>query len=62
MYEAVIQRVKEIGSPGIVMSGGRDEGPLMGNVWPSTQPPGRGSLVRRKDGTQLIQLAYCPPD
>lgn len=62
IYEPVIQRIKEIGSPGLVMSGSRDEGALMGNVRPSTQPPGRGTMVRRKDGVQLVQLAYSPPD
>ncbi len=61
IYEPVMQRIKEIGSPGIVMAGQRDEGALLGNVRPSQQPPGRGTMVRRKDGVQLVQLAYTPP-
>jgi DNA segregation ATPase FtsK/SpoIIIE, S-DNA-T family len=45
----------------LLMSGNREEGPLFGNLRPSTQPPGRGHLVRRADGTQLIQLAWTEP-
>jgi S-DNA-T family DNA segregation ATPase FtsK/SpoIIIE len=43
------------------MSGNREEGPLLGNLRPGAQPPGRGHLVRRSDGTQLIQLAWTEP-
>ena len=34
------------------------EGALFGNLRPSPQPPGRGTLVRRRDGQQLIQTAF----
>jgi S-DNA-T family DNA segregation ATPase FtsK/SpoIIIE len=61
MFESVIQRLRELGSPGILLSGDRDEGPLMGNVRPSSLPPGRGWLVTRRSGAQLIQLANLPP-
>ena len=60
-FEPVLQRLKELGSPGIVMSGDRDEGALVGNVRPSPQPPGRGWMVSRRHGTRLIQLAYLEP-
>jgi len=62
MYEPVIQRLRELASPGIVLSGDRDEGALFGNVRPSTLPPGRGWLVTRREGARLIQLANLPPD
>jgi S-DNA-T family DNA segregation ATPase FtsK/SpoIIIE len=61
MFDPVIQRLRELSSPGLVMSGDRDEGPLLGNVRPSTQPPGRGWLVTRKEGARLIQVAHVPP-
>jgi S-DNA-T family DNA segregation ATPase FtsK/SpoIIIE len=56
-YEPFIQRLREVASPGLVMSGDRDEGPLLGNVRPSSLPPGRGWLVTRRRGPQLVQLA-----
>ncbi|HEY2723583.1 MAG TPA: type VII secretion protein EccCb, partial [Pseudonocardiaceae bacterium] len=60
LYEPVISRLRELSSPGIVMSGSKDEGPLLGNVKPSAMPPGRGTLVGRKAGQQLVQLAWLP--
>ena len=62
MYEPFVQRLKELGSPGLVMSGSRDEGVLLGTVKPSYQPPGRGWLVNRRDGARLVQLAQRPPE
>jgi S-DNA-T family DNA segregation ATPase FtsK/SpoIIIE len=61
MFDPVIQRLKEIGTPGIVLSGDRDEGQLLGSVRPSAQPPGRGYLVGRRGDAQLVQLAWLPP-
>jgi S-DNA-T family DNA segregation ATPase FtsK/SpoIIIE len=61
LYEPVVQRLRELSSPGLVMSGDRDEGPLLGSVRPAALPPGRGWLVTRKEGVRLIQLALPPP-
>ena len=61
LYEPLIARLRELSSPGIVMSGNRDEGPLLGTVKPSAMPPGRGILVGRKVGQQLMQVAWSPP-
>jgi S-DNA-T family DNA segregation ATPase FtsK/SpoIIIE len=61
LYEPIVQRLRELSSPGIVMSGDRDEGPLVGNARPSPMPPGRGWLVTRREGVRLIQLAHLPP-
>jgi S-DNA-T family DNA segregation ATPase FtsK/SpoIIIE len=60
MYEPVIQRLKELSSPGLVMAGDRDEGALLGNVRPAALPPGRGWLVTRREGVRLVQLADLP--
>jgi DNA segregation ATPase FtsK/SpoIIIE, S-DNA-T family len=60
MFEPVIQRLKEIGTPTLVMSGSRDEGTIAGSVKPEPLPPGRGRLVTRRR-TLLIQTAYLPP-
>ncbi|MBT0768128.1 type VII secretion protein EccCa [Kineosporia sp. J2-2] len=61
LYEPVTMALREIGSAGVLLSGQRDEGALLGNVRPSPQPPGRGWLVDRARGTQLVQLAWLPP-
>jgi S-DNA-T family DNA segregation ATPase FtsK/SpoIIIE len=58
MFEPVLQRMRELDAPALLMSGNREEGQLFGNLRPSAQPPGRGTLVRRRDGTQLIQTAW----
>jgi DNA segregation ATPase FtsK/SpoIIIE, S-DNA-T family len=57
MFEPVIQRLREMGSPGLIMSGNRDEGQLLGGVRPSPQPPGRGFFVERRGGSRLVQVA-----
>ncbi|MEJ3742195.1 type VII secretion protein EccCa [Actinomycetes bacterium KLBMP 9797] len=62
LYEPVIQRLRELGSPGLVMSGDQDEGALIGPARPAALPPGRGRLVTRKAGVRLIQLAFLPSD
>jgi S-DNA-T family DNA segregation ATPase FtsK/SpoIIIE len=60
MFEQVIQRMKEIGTPMLIMSGNKDEGILAGTVKPEPLPAGRGRLVTRRN-TRLIQTAYLPP-
>ncbi|MGK5441885.1 type VII secretion protein EccCa [Micromonospora sp. URMC 105] len=61
LYEPVLQRLRELDSPGLLMSGNREEGAVFGTLRPSPQPPGRGTLVRRRDGQQLIQTAWVEP-
>jgi S-DNA-T family DNA segregation ATPase FtsK/SpoIIIE len=61
LFEPVLQRLRELGSPGIIMSGTKDEGPLLGTVKPAPQPPGRGMLVRRRSAPLLVQVAWTPP-
>ena len=61
LYEPVLQRLRELDTPALLMSGNREEGPLFGNLRPSPQPPGRGILIRRRDGQQLIQTAWSEP-
>ena len=61
LFEPLIQRMRETRQPGLVLSGEREEGQLIGQVRPSQQPPGRGTLVSRKHGTILVQTAHIPP-
>jgi ESX secretion system protein EccC len=62
MYDPVLGKLKEIATPGLQGSGSRDEGALIGTVRPSAMPPGRGVLVTRKAGQQLIQVGWIPPE
>jgi S-DNA-T family DNA segregation ATPase FtsK/SpoIIIE len=61
LYEPVIQRLRELSAPGMVMSGSPEEGALIGNVKPVPLPPGRGRLITRREGTRLVQVAHVPP-
>jgi S-DNA-T family DNA segregation ATPase FtsK/SpoIIIE len=59
LFEAVMQQLRDIGSPALIMSGSPDEGGLFGNVKPERLPAGRGRLVSRRQ-VQLIQTAHLP--
>jgi S-DNA-T family DNA segregation ATPase FtsK/SpoIIIE len=61
LYEPAIQTVRELGSPGLVLSGSPDEGPLVGGIRPAPYPPGRGRLVTRDRGVDVVQLAWREP-
>jgi DNA segregation ATPase FtsK/SpoIIIE, S-DNA-T family len=57
MFDQIIQRVREMGTPGMIMSGSKDEGALLGGVKAQAQPPGRGYFVERRSGSRLVQVA-----
>jgi S-DNA-T family DNA segregation ATPase FtsK/SpoIIIE len=61
MFDPMIARIRELASPGMLLSGPSDEGPLLGNVKPQQLPPGRGWLITRRTGAGLVQLAWTPP-
>ncbi|MEV6368100.1 type VII secretion protein EccCb [Micromonospora musae] len=61
LYEPVVQRLRELDSPALLMSGDREEGQLFGGVRPQRLPAGRGTLVRRRDGVRLVQTAWSEP-
>jgi type VII secretion protein EccCa/type VII secretion protein EccCb len=61
LFEPVIQRLRELSAPGLVMSGPSDEGALIGTIRPTLMPPGRGRLLTRREGSRLVQLAHLPP-
>lgn len=62
LFEPVLARLRELSTPGIVMSGNKDEGVLLGTVKPAVLPPGRGRVVGRKLGQQLVQVAWLAPE
>lgn len=60
LYEPLISRMREVASPGLAMSANKDEGQLVGNVRSRPLPPGRGTLVSRRQGTRVVQTASLP--
>ena len=61
IFEPVVQRLRDLGTSGILLSGSKDEGHLLGNLAPQKMPPGRGTLVSRARSPQLVQTALLPP-
>ncbi|MGQ0840901.1 type VII secretion protein EccCa [Actinokineospora sp.] len=62
LFEQFIARLRDVGSPGLLMSGDRDEGPLLGGLKAEPLPPGRGRLISRREPPKLLQLAWLPPE
>ncbi|WP_205472657.1 type VII secretion protein EccCa [Nocardioides sp. SYSU D00038] len=61
LYEPVIQTLRDLAMPGLLLSGSAEEGPLIGNLRPTPLPPGRGRLVTRDRGVEMVQLAWTEP-
>jgi len=61
LYEPVIQSLRDLAMPGLLLSGSPDEGALIGNLRPLPAPPGRGRLVTRDRGTEVVQMAWTDP-
>ncbi|OBC08057.1 type VII secretion protein EccC [Mycobacterium sp. 852013-50091_SCH5140682] len=60
MFDPMLARMRDLGCMGLVMSAGADDGVLFGSVRPRQLPPGRGTLVTRTGGDQVIQVAVVP--
>ena len=61
LYEPVVQALRDLAMPGVLLSGSPDEGPLLGTQKPQPAPPGRGRLVTRDRGVEVVQTAWSPP-
>ncbi|NUP52346.1 MAG: type VII secretion protein EccCb, partial [Catenulispora sp.] len=60
LYEPFLQRLRELGAGGLVLSGAAEEGPLLGDIAPVKFPPGRGVLYSRRHGSRRIQAGFAP--
>lgn len=57
MSEQLLNRIRELGAAGLVLSGDHREGAILGDERASQRPPGRGVLVSRQAPSALIQVA-----
>ena len=60
-FEPVLQRLREMSTPALIMSGDPQEGKIMHNQTAALLPPGRGHLVQRNQPSTLIQVVYTEP-
>ncbi len=62
LYEPVIQSLRELAMPGVLLSGDPQEGQLVGTAKPRKAGPGRAQLITRDRGTDVVQLAWREPE
>ena len=63
LYEPVIQSMRDLAMPGLLLSGSPEEGAAASaTCGPQPAPPGRGRLVTRDRGVEVVQLAWTEPD
>lgn len=55
--DQLLSRIQEMGCTGILLSGDRMEGPVIGGERAEVRPPGRGVVVRRGRPGELLQIA-----
>jgi S-DNA-T family DNA segregation ATPase FtsK/SpoIIIE len=60
-YDPIIQRLTDLGTTGILLSGNPEEGQLIGKVKAAPAVPGRAQIVSRSRGVVAAQLAWVPP-
>ena len=61
LYEPIIQGMRDLAMPGLLLSGSPDEGPLIGTARPTPLPAGRGRLLTRDQGMRIVQTAWRAP-
>jgi S-DNA-T family DNA segregation ATPase FtsK/SpoIIIE len=61
MYEPLLAGLRDSGCMALLMSGNPDEGLTIGSVRLSPMPPGRGTLITRRGGPQVVQVGWSPP-
>ncbi len=59
MYEPKLAGLRELGNPGVLLSGSKQEGAVLGSVEMEPLPAGRGRLVHRRFGAVLIETALA---
>ena len=62
LYDPLVQRLGDIGTPGIMFSGDRSEGRILNNVAPQRLPQGRALYVARGGAASQVQVALVEED
>ncbi|MDQ3628069.1 MAG: type VII secretion protein EccCa [Actinomycetota bacterium] len=62
IFEPVLQRLNDIQTPGVVLSGDRMEGRLVNGVVARKLPPGRAIYAARGGGASQVQVALLEDD
>ncbi|MCD2192257.1 type VII secretion protein EccCa [Actinomycetospora endophytica] len=60
LMQPVLRRLRELGGPGLLLSGPRDEGALLHGVRGKNLPAGRAQYVTRRTEPELVQIAWVP--
>lgn len=60
-FETVFQRLREMGTAALIMSGDPMEGKILHGQAAGPLPPGRGHFVQPRHPSILIQTAFSPP-
>ena len=61
-YEPLLAMLRELGGPGVILSGSAAEGPLLAGVSARPALPGRARWVRPDHEPITFQTAYAEPD
>ncbi|MGL5863013.1 MAG: FtsK/SpoIIIE domain-containing protein, partial [Phycicoccus sp.] len=61
VFESAFAAIRDSGAVGLLLSGDRSEGQLIGTVRPVRLPVGRAQLVRTGEAVVTVQLAHQPP-
>ncbi len=61
LFEPFVNRMRDVGAIGVLMSGTKDEGPLLSGHKAEPLPPGRAKVILRRGNPRMVQLAWVPP-
>ncbi|MEU1985366.1 type VII secretion protein EccCa [Nocardia sp. NPDC019395] len=61
LFDPILGTMKNMSVETLIMSGSKDEGKLVGDVRPTKLPPGRGTLVSRSRGIEMVHIAHLDP-
>ncbi|ARQ68171.1 type VII secretion protein EccCa [Streptomyces marincola] len=62
MFEPFVQRLRELGGQGLILSGDPKEGEIFPSVRARVLPPGRAQFASRRRGRPLVQLGWLPEE
>jgi ESX secretion system protein EccC len=62
MFEPFVQRMRDLGAQGLLLSGDPKEGEILNNTRARPLPPGRAIFATRRRSAPLIQLGWLPEE